>query len=101
MKTTERKAGSRLDQAIAERFPNLSRREARRLLAAHRIAVNGKSVSVASRPVFAHDVVTIVPDADELEIVYASAEILVINKPPLMGSQPMKDRAEPSAYERL
>ena len=101
MKNPERGAGLRLDQAIAERFPEISRRQARRLLAAHRIAVNGKSVSVASRPVLAHDVVTIVPDGDDLEIVHASAELIVINKPPLMGSQPMKDRTEPSAYERL
>lgn len=101
MNKTERGVGLRLDQAIAERFPDVSRREARRLLAAHRIAVNGKAVSVASRPVFAHDVVTIVSDGDDLEIVHASAELIVINKPPLMGSQPMKDRTEPSAYERL
>lgn len=101
MKKTERGAGVRLDQAIAERFPSVSRREARRLLAAHRIAVNGKAVSVASRPVFAHDDITIVPAGDDLEIVHASADLVVINKPPLMGSQPMKDRAEPSAFERL
>lgn len=91
----------RLDQAIADRFPDVSRREARRLLVAHRIAVNGKAVSVASRPVFAHDVVTIVSDGNDLEIVHESSELIVINKPPLMGSQPMKDRTESSAYERL
>jgi len=45
--------------------------------------------------------VTIVLDTDELEIVHASAELIVINKPPLLGSQPMKDRTESSAYERL
>lgn len=101
MTNKERGAGLRLDQAIAERFPEISRRQARKLLAAHRIAVNGKSVSVASRPVLAHDVVAIVPDGDDLEIVHASAKLIVINKPPLMGAQPMKDRAEPSAYETL
>ena len=41
------------------------------------------------------------PEGDNLEIVHGSAELIVINKPPLMGAQPMKDRAEPSAYERL
>lgn len=101
MKSKAPGAGLRLDQAIADRFPDVSRREARRLLVAHRIAVNGKAVSVASRPVFAHDVITIVSEGDDIEIVYASAELIVINKPPLMGSQPMKDRTEPSAYERL
>jgi len=49
----------RLDQAVAARFPNLSRRQARELIAAGRVLVNQRSVRVASREV---------ADDDELRV---------------------------------
>ena len=92
----------RLDQAIAARFPDLSRRKARELIAAGRVLVNQRPVRIASREV-----------ADDAEITIAAAEMpalnvlastddwIVIDKPAGLPAQPARDRATLSAEEIL
>ena len=43
----------RLDQAIAERNPEISRRKARELISARRVLVNDRPVGIASREIAA------------------------------------------------
>ena len=43
----------RLDQAIAARFPDISRRRARELIAQRRILVNERLVAISSREAIA------------------------------------------------
>ena len=49
----------RLDQAIAARHPEISRRKARELIAQKRVLINDRPVAVASREVSERDRITI------------------------------------------
>src|SRR5205085_7589338 len=61
----------RLDQAIAARFPEISRRKARELLAAKRVLVNERLVGVASREVSESDRIAVVEEAHQLVVIKA------------------------------
>lgn len=91
----------RLDQAIAARFPNLSRRKARELIAAGRVLVNQRSVRVASRDVADDAQLTIVGDQPMPPILKITDEWLAVDKPPGLPSQPTRDRALTSLEELL
>jgi RluA family pseudouridine synthase len=91
----------RLDQAIAARYPNISRRKARELIAARRVLVNERAVSIASREVDTDDRIAIVEDAPELAIVRESDDWIAVDKPPGMPTQPTRDREQRSLEELL
>ncbi|MGH9421528.1 MAG: S4 domain-containing protein, partial [Thermoanaerobaculia bacterium] len=59
----------RLDQAIAARNPDISRRKARELIAGRRVLVNERAVSIASRNVETDDRITIVSDVPDIAVI--------------------------------
>ena len=92
----------RLDQAIAARFPEISRRQARELIAARRILVNDRPVSIASRHTAASDRIVLVDEKlPELEVIASSADWIALNKPAGMPVQPPADRSARSLEELL
>ncbi|HYM61969.1 MAG TPA: RluA family pseudouridine synthase [Thermoanaerobaculia bacterium] len=91
----------RLDQAIAQRFPEISRRKARELLAAHRVLVNERPVSIASRVVTDGDRIAIVEAAAGLSIIAITDEIVAVDKPAGLDVQPARDRKQRSLEELL
>lgn len=91
----------RLDQAIAARHPDLSRRKARELIAADRVLVNDRPVRVASREVSDTDRITIADALPELSILRETADWVAIDKPSGMPTQPTRDRATRSLEELL
>jgi len=91
----------RLDQAIPERYPRLSRRKARELISLRRILVNDRPVGVASREVSADDRITIIEDLPTLDILRETPEWLAVNKPAGLATQPARDRRQRSLEELL
>ena len=91
----------RLDQAIPQRFPELSRRKARELISQRRVLVNDRPVGVASREVGAGDRIAIVNELPDLEILREEADWIAVNKPAGMATQPMRERSQRSLEELL
>lgn len=91
----------RLDQAIAARHPEISRRKARELLAGNRVLVNDRPVRVASREVSEGDRITIVEELPELTILRETRDWVAVDKPPGMPTQPTRDRRNRSLEELL
>src|SRR5881398_1707403 len=91
----------RLDQAIAARYPNISRRKARELIAARRVLVNERAVSIASREVDADDRIAVVDELPDLSIIRQSEDWIAVGKPAGMPTQPTRDRQQRSLEELL
>lgn len=91
----------RLDQAIAARFPDISRRKARELIAQKRVLVNERRVAVASREVADSDRVIIVDEMPEIPVIASTDDWIAIDKPAGMPTQPTRDRKIRSAEELL
>jgi len=91
----------RLDQAIPQRYPQLSRRKARELIGQRRILVNDRPVGVASREVSERDRITIIEELPELEMLREERDWLAVNKPAGLATQPMRDRRQRSLEELL
>jgi 23S rRNA pseudouridine1911/1915/1917 synthase len=91
----------RLDQAIAARFPELSRRKARELIAAKRVLVNERLVGVASREVSESDRIAVVAEQTTLDVIASTDEWIAINKPAGLPVQPTRDRKTRSLEELL
>jgi RluA family pseudouridine synthase len=91
----------RLDQAIAARNPDISRRKARELIAARRVLVNERVVSIASREVDADDRIAVVEDVPELAIIREADDWIAVDKPAGMPTQPTRDRKQRSLEELL
>src|SRR3954451_15400141 len=91
----------RLDQAIAARNPDISRRKARELIAARRVLVNERAVSIASREVGPDDRIAVVEDVPELAIIRESDEWIAVDKPAGMPTQPTRDREQRSLEELM
>jgi 23S rRNA-/tRNA-specific pseudouridylate synthase len=91
----------RLDQAVAARFPHISRRQARELIAKRRVLVNERAVAIASREVGDGDRIAVVEDAPALEILKITDDFLAVNKPAGMPTQPARDRKQRSLEELL
>jgi len=91
----------RLDQAIAARFPQLSRRKARELIAAGRVLVNQRAVRVASREVADDDHVTVAGELPKIGVLASTDDWLAVDKPAGMPAQPTRDRAAMSLEEIL
>lgn len=91
----------RLDQAIAARFPDISRRKARELLSAHRILVNERPVSVASREVGPGDRIVVIDAPPDLRVITKTDAWIAIDKPAGLAVQPDRERARRSVEELL
>jgi 23S rRNA pseudouridine1911/1915/1917 synthase len=89
----------RLDQALAARFPQLSRRAARALIAEHRVLVNQRPVSVASREVGDGDRIAIVAAVPSIGILKITDAFVAVNKPSGIPTQPSRDRRQRSLEE--
>jgi 23S rRNA pseudouridine1911/1915/1917 synthase len=91
----------RLDQAIPQRYPQLSRRKARELISRRRVLINDRPVGVASREVGDADRITIIEDVPELAILREERDWLAVNKSAGLAAQPMRDRKQRSLEELL
>ncbi|HSY49739.1 MAG TPA: RluA family pseudouridine synthase [Thermoanaerobaculia bacterium] len=91
----------RLDQAIAARHPDISRRRARELIAARRVLVNERVVSIASREVAASDRIAVADDVPDISVIGESDDWVAIDKPVGMPTQPARDRRQLSLEELL
>ncbi|MDQ6801897.1 MAG: RluA family pseudouridine synthase [Acidobacteriota bacterium] len=92
----------RLDQAIAARNPEISRRKARELIAGRRVLVNERPVSIASRDVRDDDRITIIDTLrPQFEILKVTDAFVAVNKPAGMPTQPTRDRSQHSLEELL
>lgn len=91
----------RLDQAIPQRYPQISRRKARELIAQQRILVNDRPVRVASREVADSDRIVVVEDVPEIDVIGETPEWVAVNKPAGIATQPMRDRKQRSLEELL
>ena len=91
----------RLDQAIAARFADLSRRKARALIASGRVLVNERVVAVASREVQDSDRIAVADALPEIAVLRETPEWVAVDKPPGLATQPARDRATLSLEEIL
>jgi 23S rRNA pseudouridine1911/1915/1917 synthase len=92
----------RLDQAVAARYPEISRRKARELIAQKRVFVNDRPVGVASREVSERDRIAVALDAlPEIEVLRETADWVAVNKPAGIPTQPARDRVQRSLEELL
>ena len=91
----------RLDQAVAARHPEISRRKARELIAEKRVFVNDRPVAVASREVSERDRITIAGELPDLEILREMRDWVAVNKPAGMPAQPMRGRKALSLEELM
>ena len=71
----------RLDQAIAARFPHISRRRARQLIATRRVMVNERPVSIASREVGDADRIAVIDEEPQIDIIKLTDDFVAVNKP--------------------
>lgn len=88
---SENQLGQRLDQALAEMFPDYSRSRIKEWILDRRVLVNGKLCDKPKEKVLGGEQVSINAEIDEeirfepqdipLDIVYEDDDILVINKP--------------------
>ena len=87
----ETQLGQRLDQALAELFPDYSRSRIKEWILEDRVQVNGKTINKPKEKVLGGETVAIDAQIEEdarwepqdspLDIVYEDDDILVINKP--------------------
>jgi 23S rRNA-/tRNA-specific pseudouridylate synthase len=91
----------RLDQAIATRHPDISRRQARELLASGRVLVNHRRVSIASREVNFEDRITIIEAPPVVPVLATHEDWIAVDKPAGLPTQPPKDRKQISLEEIL
>lgn len=91
----------RLDQAVAARHPEISRRKARELISEKRVFVNDRPVGVASREVSDRDRITIAESLPELDVIRETREWVAVNKPPGIPTQPARDRKQRSLEELM
>ena len=90
-------AGARLDKAIADLLPQLSRAAAQKLIAEGAVVLNGKTAGKSDKVKAADEVTVCVPEPVDpaavpqeipLDIVYEDADLLVVNKPKGMVVHP-------------
>ncbi len=91
----------RLDQAVAARNPEISRRKARELIAQHRVLINDRPVAVASREVSDKDRIAIVAELPDLTVIRETAAWVAVDKPPRMPTQPTRERDQRSLEELM
>lgn len=89
----------RLDQAVAARHPEVSRRKARELIAERRVLVNDRPIAVASREVSEKDRITIAPELPDVPVIAEKREWVAFAKPAGIPAQPTRDRRTLSLEE--
>jgi 23S rRNA pseudouridine1911/1915/1917 synthase len=92
-------AAERLDQALARAGLAASRRQARKLLDDRRIVVNGAVVAVASRAIRRGERLAVIAKEAVLSILFVDHQIIVVDKPAGVPSQPSREVAIPSIVE--
>ena len=95
---SENQLGQRLDQALAEMFPDYSRSRIKEWILDQRVLVNGKVCDKPKEKVLGGEQVAINAEIEEearfepqdipLDIVYEDAHLLVVNKPKGMVVHP-------------
>jgi len=106
---TEQSAGLRLDQFLAENSTVFSRGLARRLIDTGGVHQAGRRVRRCSQPVSSGDHIEVFVDGQPLEpmmldegrILYRDQDLLVIDKPPGMATQPTPSRYQGTVYAEL
>jgi RluA family pseudouridine synthase len=96
----------RLDQALAELIPDLSRRKIRKIIDLGGVYINSKRIRVASRLVSQGDLLEVAFDPEKLnqkpippyrikehDIVYFDHGLLAFNKPPGLASQATREQS--------
>ena len=91
----------RLDQAVAARHPEISRRKARELIAQRRVLVNDRPVGVASRAIADSDRITLIEGDTELTIIKETADWVAVDKPAGLSTSPDRERKRRSLEELL
>lgn len=99
----------RLDRAVARLFPGTSRGAARSLIADGRVFVDGRRCRVASRPVYAGNVLRVASAAAVARaaaavvppILFEDADLLAIDKPAGMATAPTRSAAAGTALDLL
>lgn len=94
-----RYAGLRLDLFLAAVFPDLSRKQAKRLIDGRRVSVDGRIEAMASRVLRRGERVSVVLEASpeapttppDLPVLYEDEECLAVLKPPGLPSGPTRD----------
>ena len=97
MLAPEECAGQRLDKAISEMLPSVSRSMAQKLIGEGSVILNGKTAGKSDKVRSGDEITVFVPDPVELEavpqdipldIVYEDGDLLVVNKPKGMVVHP-------------
>ena len=91
----------RLDQAVAQRHPELSRRKARELISQRRVLVNDRPVAVASREVSDSDRITLIEGDVELTIIRETPDWIAVDKPAGLSTSPDRERKRRSLEELM
>lgn len=99
-------AGERLDVVVARLAPDLSRRQARRLVDAGSVFLDGRRSQVCSRPVKAGAAIEVSlaphrPPGPPLAIIALDDDLAVIDKPARMPAEPTREASEGSAHHAL
>jgi 23S rRNA pseudouridine1911/1915/1917 synthase len=89
----------RLDQAVAARNADISRRKARELIAQHRVLVNERPVAVASREVSEKDRIAVIGELPEITIIRETRDWVAVDKLPGIPTQPTRNRDQRSLEE--
>lgn len=91
------KPGERLDKALAENLPELSRAQLQRLIREGYVSLGGRAVKASQRLEGGEQVVVLLPELEEtglvaepipLDILYEDSDLLVVNKPAGMVVHP-------------
>lgn len=98
LRIDERHAGERLDKALAQLIPDVSRSRLQQWVGAGAVRVNGQAViarhtlafgdAVEIEPQPAPDAAAYTPEAIPLDVVFEDDAILVLNKPPKLVVHP-------------
>ena len=98
----------RIDKALVETFPQLSRRTIRRCLDNGSVYINNKRIRVASRLVFSGDRAELhlpqffsVPQLTDDDILYRDSTVVVVNKPAGLVSQATRTSANDHLLAQL
>jgi len=102
-------AGLRLDQYLAENGDNMSRGLARRLIEVGGVHLSGRRVSRCSQPVSTGAMIEVFIDSRPAEafqlpasrILFRDQDLIVLDKPPGMETQPTPARYQGTVYAEL
>ena len=102
-------AGLRLDQCLAESCESFSRGMVRRLIGIGGVHLAGRRVRRCSQPVSSGDSIEVFIDnlplepmtLDEARILYRDKDLIVLDKPPGMATQPTPARYQGTVYAEL